>query len=174
MLKDLYPKKPRELSKYEEEELYKTIRYSNNKLYDTFNSAKSIWNMVFDAVEVSIKKNKENLGGGYGYVFYYRQLNDMIYVWEYQIKKSRGSTTSDKTILKKIYEDHPNETTLVSIIENNSSFKKNNYFREFPVFEMTCNQSFPMEQTVVPIMKRKIMSYIFQLVSSDKINNFDS
>jgi hypothetical protein len=39
---------------------------------------------------------------------------------------------------------------------------------------MTCNQDFPMEQTVVPIMKRKIMSYIFQIVNMAKIKNFDS
>ena len=30
-----------------------------------------------------------------------------------------------------------------------------------------------MEQTLVPIMKRKIMTYIFQIVNSEKLNNFD-
>ena len=72
MLKDLYPKKPRELSEEEEKELNKTIQYSNNKLYDTFNLAKSIWNLAFDNVEISIKKNKGHIGSGMGYVFNYR------------------------------------------------------------------------------------------------------
>lgn len=174
MLKDLYPKKPRELSKEEEIELDKTIKYSNGKLYDVFNSAKSIWNMVFDTVEISLKKNKEHLMAGSGYVFYYRKFDDKIYVWEYQIKKSRKSSTSDKTHLTKIYEDHPDNTTLLSIIEKYSKHNKTDYYKDLPVFEMTCIHEFPMEQTIIPIMKRKIMSYIFQIVNINKINNFDS
>ncbi len=39
---------------------------------------------------------------------------------------------------------------------------------------MQCNQDFPMEQTIVPIMKRKVMSYIFQILNISKIKNFDS
>ena len=32
-----------------------------------------------------------------------------------------------------------------------------------------------MEETMVPIMKRKIMAYVFQIVNFEKIsNNFDS
>ena len=52
MLRDLYPKKPRELSDEERNELLKTIEYSNYKLFDTFNFAKSIWDLVFDTVEM--------------------------------------------------------------------------------------------------------------------------
>ena len=173
MLKDLYPKKPRDLSKEEELELDKTIRYSNGKLYDAFNSAKSIWNMVFENVEVSLKKNRELLISGSGYIFYYRKSEHKIYVWEYQIKKGKNDS-ADKTYLTKIYENHPDETTLLSIIEQHSKYNKTKYFRDLPVFEMTCEHEFPMEQTIIPIMKRKVMSYIFQIVNMNKINNFDS
>jgi hypothetical protein len=31
-----------------------------------------------------------------------------------------------------------------------------------------------MEETLIPIMKRKIMAYVFQVVNYEKINNFDS
>ena len=174
MLKDLYPKKPRTLSNEEAEELDKTIRYSNNKLFDTFNIAKSIWNMAYDNIEISIKKNKEHLAAGSGFIFYYRKKEDMIHVWEFQIKKSKGDKNSNKTYLKKIYESHPEDVTLLSIIENNSTFKDTDYYKKLPVFEMQCEQDFPMEQTIVPIMKRKVMSYIFQIVNISKINNFDS
>jgi hypothetical protein len=44
----------------------------------------------------------------------------------------------------------------------------------FPVFQMECNQDLPMEQTLVPITKRKVMSYIYQTTNLDKIKNFDS
>jgi hypothetical protein len=169
MLKDLYPKKPRQLSEEEENELTKTIQYSNNKLYDTFNFAKSIWNLAFDSVEISLKKNKGFLSSGIGYVFYYRKKENKVFVWEYQIKRDRKQPNSNKTTLNLIYGNSPEDITLSSIIETNSSFVKSKNYKTFPVFEMQCNQDFPMEQTIVPIMKRKIMTYIFQILNSSEI-----
>lgn len=61
LLKELVPKKPRLLSDDESDELDKTIRYSGNKLFDAFNVAKSIWNLAYDNIEVSLKKNKHRL-----------------------------------------------------------------------------------------------------------------
>jgi hypothetical protein len=174
MLKDLHPKKPRELSIDEKDELSKTLTYSNTKLFDTFNSAKSIWNMAFDNVEISLKKNKDNINSTYGYIFYYRKSEDMIYVWEYHLKKRRKSGATDKTMLTKIYQDHPDNTTLLSILEKYSKHNQTEYYKNLPVFEMTCIHELPMEQTVVPIMKRKVMAYIYQIVSMNKLNNFDS
>ena len=174
MIKDLFPKKPRELSKDEESELLKTLQYSNTKLFDTFNFAKSIWTLAFDSVEISIKKNKGSLPSGMGYIFYYRKSENKVYVWEYQIKKKRKNSTTNKTHISKIYENTPEDTTLSSIIENFSSFNKYNYFKTLPIFEMNCNQEFPMDQTMVPIMKRKITSYIYQLINVKQTKSFDS
>jgi hypothetical protein len=175
MLKDLEIVRPRELSNEEEEELDKTIKYSNYKLFDTFNLGKSIWNLAYDSIEITLKKNKTALAAGRGYVFYYSKKENMIYVWEYEIKKTKKDPTTTKTYLKKIYEDNPSDTTLVSILEQHSSFNfEPEYYKKLPVFEMQCNQEFPMEQTMVPIMKRKVMSYVFQVVNLSKIKNFDS
>ena len=76
--------------------------------------------------------------------------------------------------LNKIYENTPEDVTFVSIIENNSTFKNTNGKTELPIFEMKCNQDFPMEQTIIPIMKRKIMAYIFQIVNIGTTKKFDS
>lgn len=173
LIKDLYPKKPREMSKEEEDELQKTLHYSNNKLFDTFNLAKSIWDIAFNNVEISVKKNKGSLISGMGYVFYYRKTENKVYVWEYQIKKRRKNTTN-RTILNKIYENTPEDTTLSSIIETNSSFNKYDYYKTLPIFEMQCNQDFPMDQTVIPIMKRKITAYVYQIFTLARAKNFDS
>jgi len=175
MLKDLEIKKPRELSDEEEDELDKTISYSNHRLFDTFNLGKSIWNLAFDSIEITVKKNKTALAAGRGYIFYYRKKENMIYVWEYEIRKTKKDPTSNKTYVKKIYEDAPSDMTLVSILEQFSTFNfEPGYHKKLPVFEMQCYQDFPMEPTVIPIMKRKVMSYIFQVVNLSKIKNFDS
>ena len=54
-----------------------------------------------------------------------------------------------------------------------STWNQTDYFKQLPIFEIQSSQNFPMEQTLVPIMKRKIMAYIFQIVNSEKLNNFD-
>jgi hypothetical protein len=43
--------------------------------------------------------------------------------------------------------------------------------RKFPVFEVLCDEIFPLEETLVPIFKRKILSYILQTVKSEDKKN---
>jgi hypothetical protein len=76
--------------------------------------------------------------------------------------------------VKLIHEGTPSKLTLLHIIETYSTWTEIEGFREFPIFEARCSQSFPMEETLIPIMKRKIMAYVFQVVNYEKINNFDS
>ena len=141
-------------------------------MLDTFNIAKSIWDIAFDSIEISIKRNKSELDSGFGYIYYYEKKENKIYVWEYEVE-NKGDKAINKTNLNKIYENTPEDVTLVSIIENNSTFKNTNGKTELPIFEMKCNQDFPMEQTIIPIMKRKIMAYIFQIVNIGTTKKFD-
>jgi len=174
LLKELYPKKPRELSKQEEDELDKTIRFSGGKLFDAFNQAKSIWNIAYDNIHLSLRKNKETLKFGRGYVFYYKREDDLIYVWEYEIKNLNEDGTNTKTVLNLIYENKPSEINLLKILETFSTWNDEILYSELPVFEIKTNQPFPLQPTLVPIMKRKILAYVYQIVNFEKIKNFDS
>jgi hypothetical protein len=174
LVKELVAKKPRELTKEEETELNRTIQYSGNRLFDAFNMAKSIWNLAFDSLNVTIKKNKEGLNGGLGYIYFYHKEENKIMVWEYQIKKTKKTDHNNKTYLKLIYEGKPSELTLSYIIDTFSSWTNIENYKEFPIFEARCSQPFPMEETLIPIMKRKVMQYVFQVVNFQKISNFDS
>jgi hypothetical protein len=174
LLKELYPKKPRDLSEKEEVELEKTIKYSGNKLFDAFNQAKSIWNLAYDNVNITSRKNKNNVGYGKGYLFYHRKSDDKILVWEYDIKKIKGDDVNSKTYLTLIFEDSPADLTLPTILDNFSTWNTKPYYQELPVFEMKNTQDFPMEATLIPIVKRKIMAYVYQVVNFEKIKNFDS
>ena len=174
LVKELYSKKPRELTNEEEDELDKTIRFSGTKLFDAFNLAKSIWNIVFDNVEVLIKRNKENAIAGTGYIFYYKKETELLHVWEYEIKKPKGDNFNNKTYMNLIYKDVPQDFTLNGIIDTYSRWNTTSYYKTLPIFEVKSTQDFPMEETLVPIIRRKVMAYIFQLVNVEKINNFDS
>jgi len=174
LVKELIPKKPRKLTEEEENELDKTIKYSGPKLFDVFNIAKSIWNIAFESIDLYIRKNKEALIAGTGYIFFYRKQNEKLYVWEYEIKSDKKDRSTNRTYLNLIFDGNVDEFTLTQIIETFSKWNQTEYYKQLPIFEIKCSQNFPFEETMVPIIKRKVMSYIFQIVNIEKINNFDS
>jgi hypothetical protein len=174
LLKELYPKKPRQINSEEEIELDKTIRFSGNKLFDAFNVAKSIWNIAYDSVEISLKKNKNSLGYGQGYIFNYSKEDEKLYVWEFEIKKLKKDQFNNKTHINLIYSGAPDSLTLANIIDTSSTWNTSDICHDLPVFEMKCTQKFPMDATLIPIMRRKVMAYIFQIINMEKIKNFDS
>jgi hypothetical protein len=175
LVKELITKKPRELSKEEENELNETIKFSGSKLFDAFSMAKAIWNIAYDSVDIQIKKNKTGLVSGSGYIFYYQKDIESLFVWEYQIKKPRTDKQNNKTYINLIYNGPVDELTMTNIIDTFSTWNTTDFYRNLPIFEMKCSQKLPMEQTIVPIMKRKVMAYVFQVVNFEKINNnFDS
>ena len=174
LVKELFPKKPRKLSDEEETELDKTLRYAGTKLFDAFNIAKSIWNIAFESIDLYLRKNKGNVISNIGYIFFYRKSEEKLYVWEYEIKHDSKDKSINKTNLQLISEGGIDEKTLTEIIDTNSKWVKTDYYKKLPVFEIKCSQNFPFEQTMVPIIKRKVMSYIFQFANIEKMNNFDT
>ena len=174
LIKELVSKKPREISKDEEDELDKTIRFSGNKLFDAFNMAKSIWNIAYDSTEIYLKKNRKASISSEGYVFFHNKEEERLMVWEYLIKKPKGDKQTNKIYIDLIYDDKLNGITINTIINTFSTRNQTDYYKTLPIFEMKCSQILPMEQTMVPIMKRKIMAYISQIINLDKINTFDS
>jgi len=174
LLKEIYPKKMRDLTKEEESELSKTIKFSGNKLFDAFNMGKSIWNMAYDNLQLTLKKNKNHISSKHGYVYYYNRFSEKLLVWEYEMKKTKGDNVNNQTILRLIYEGETGEYTLLKILETYSKWNSPEVFPNLPVFEIQASQNFPMESTLIPMIKRKVMSYVFQIVNIEKIKSFDS
>jgi hypothetical protein len=173
LLRELYPKSPREITEEEETELEKTLKFSNLKLYDAFNVGKSVWSIAYDSVVVSIKKNKDAIVGA-GFVVYHQKEDNKIFVWEFQLKKPKKMDQNYKLYLNKIHEGSHEEETLNTIIETKSKWKEVDFVKKLPVFEVKCEKPLPLEQTIIPMVKRKILSIIFQTVNTNKIKNFDN
>jgi len=174
LLKELYPKVPPKLEETEQEELDKTLKFSTNKVFDTFNLGKSIWNLVYDNIHITLKKNKENIASNSGFAVYFDNKKEKVFIWEYIIKKIGKKDFNYKTYLTLIYEGTGKEKTLTSIIGENTSWKEGELFKFQPIFEVKSNQDFPMKETFVPMLRRKIMTYIFQIVNLKKLQNVDS
>jgi hypothetical protein len=95
-------------------------------------------------------------------------------VWEFQIKKVKGDEINNKTYLNLIYEGSPKDLNLSIILDTFSTWNQTDSYNDLPIFEMKTTQNFPMEPTLLPIMKRKVMAYVFQIVNIEKLKNFDS
>jgi hypothetical protein len=173
LLKELFPKKPPTLNQEEQNEVDKTLKYSSSKIFDAFNLGKSIWNIVYDNIQITLKKNKNNIVSSYGFSVFYDKQDDEIYLWEYSIKKGKNGNVSTKTYLNLIYTGTLKDTTLNKIISENTSWKEEELYKSLPIFEIRCHHTYPMKETFVPMMKRKIMSYIFQIVNLKKLEGFD-
>ena len=141
---DLKTKDKPILTIHEENELRKILKYSEAKLQDYFDIIKSVWTIVYDAIEVVSILNEDNLISKKGY--FYTKSSNLINIWEYNIRKHKGE---NKTTFKQI--EDPNLYTHLISTEN-----------ELPTFYIHCDKEVPFEETLLPLMKRKVLSYIFQ------------
>lgn len=160
VLSDLKVKDIPVLDNEEVIEYHKILKNSQPQLYDYFNFAKSIWSVVYDSIEVVVKKNKNNLQSKSGFFSY--KTPEKVYIWQYTTRRVYKTNGQTKTSVKLIFEGQQDSLTIPQIISTFSKTYEKNNESVYPVFEVFCNDVFPLEQTLVPIFKRKILSYIHQ------------
>ena len=73
-----------------------------------------------------------------------------------------------------IFEGEKRGLTISSIINTFSTWNQLEGYTSLPIFEVKSAQESPMEATFIPMFKRKIMTYIFQVVNMEVLKNFDS
>lgn len=172
LISDLKTKDIPTLSEEEIVEYHQILHNSQPQLFDYFGIAKSIWTIVFDSIDVIIKRNKNNLKSKNG--FFYFKTGDNVYVWKYTIKRVYKTKGQTKTTTKLIYFGPHTDLTITEIL---SKFSKNydiDNENEYPVFEILSKDIFPIEETLLPISKRKILSFINQQNTTKKINRLIS
>lgn len=170
LLKELKAKELPPISPEERIEIDKILKYSSSKFFDYFNIVKSYWSLVYDSISVSIKRNKKNLKIGSGYMTFSHKKTNLIYVWEYEIKQYTPDLNEYFTDIKLIYEGDKKRLTLNEVIDNFSTFS-NELIKTAPVFSMKTSEEYPLNETLLPLFKRKLMSYILQTVRLDTIKN---
>jgi hypothetical protein len=160
LLTDLKLKDIPVLTDEETIEYKKIIESCQPQIHDYFNFAKSLWSVVFDSIKVKPKLNKHNFNYKIGF-FYYND-GEITYMWKYVTKKVYKVKNQEKTELTLIFKDNLKDLTVYDIIPKFSKTYEKNNESESPLFEVTCSNEFPLEETLLPIFKRKILSYINQ------------
>lgn len=160
LVKDLKIKDVPEMDDSETEEFLEILKYTAPRMLEYFNIAKSVWTIVFDSVEIKPKRNKKNSTSTIGYFYYVDKTTNKKYVWRYDIKQASKRSPEKKTITNLIFSD-TTDLTISKIIGTFGEIDKS-VDGKLPVFEMTCNGVFPIEQTLLPLFKRKLITYVGQ------------
>jgi len=160
LISDLKVKDIPVLSEDEIVEYHEILKNSQPQLHDYFGFAKSIWSVVYDAVDVVLKKNKNNIKSKSGF-FYYRSEGG-LYIWNYKITKVYKTKNQNRTTTKLVYFGEENDLSIHEIISKVSKTYEKNNESTYPIFEIECKDIFPIDETLLPISKRKIMSFINQ------------
>ena len=77
------------------------------------------------------------------------------------------------TNVKLIYDSPLNDLTISKIITRFSSFDSNDK-KIGPVFHMTSSGIFPLQETLLPMFKRRISSYISQTKKLEQIKEINN
>jgi hypothetical protein len=170
LVKDLKVREIPTMSHEEYHEFTQILSYSAPRIMEYFNIAKSVWTLVFDSLDIKLKKNKKNLHLKKGFFYYNNKEEGKYYVWQYQIKSASKGSPEFKTDVKLIYEDSLNNLTIPKIINTFSTLTEIET-KESPVFEMICVGTFPMNETLLPIFKRRVISYINQQKKLEHFKN---
>jgi len=159
LVKDLKIKDLPEMTQEESQEFAKILTFAAPRLLEYFNIAKSVWVIAYDNIEIKMKKNKNNLESKKGYFYYTEKKTGVLYVWEYNIKQAAKTSPEEKTLVNLIYSEPKGKLTIPKIINTFSEWKEESDIGKLPIFEMVCNDLFPINETLLPLFKRKLIMY---------------
>ena len=160
LVKDLKVRELPEMSNEELQEFQKILSYSAPRMMEYFNVAKSVWTIVFDSLDMVIKRNKKNVLHQKGF-FYYIDNEKKYYVWEYIMKKETKQNPQQMIKIELIYDNLINDLTISKIINKFSSFDSIDK-KVGPIFYMISSGIFPIQETLLPMFKRRIAGHISQ------------
>jgi hypothetical protein len=141
---DLKEKEIPILDEKETEQLENILDYSFDKLQSIFDTFKSAWTVVFDTIEIVSILNEDNIQSKKGY--FYIKYEQNIKIWEYSLRQYKGETRI------KYVENNDYDLFMFLVSKEN----------KFPTFYVHTERDYPLYETILPICKRKIASYILQ------------
>jgi hypothetical protein len=161
LLKELIAKSIPDLNGNERDEVDKIIKHSANQFLDYFNIVKSYWSTIYESIDMTIKRNRRYLTKPKGYIVYTHPGNNHIHVWEYNNNALVPNVDEYNINIDLIYEGNKKELSLNKVIEQYSSFTEKEV-KVAPVFDFKSTKQYPIEETLLPLFKRRLLAHIYQ------------
>jgi hypothetical protein len=173
LLKELIATPAPKVNEQDKEEIEKVIKYSAKKFYEYFSIFKGYWQLVFETISFSVKRNKKYIESENGYIVYHLKSSNQIFVWEYHLKDSEVIVDDQNINVNLIYDGDKKGLTLNQIINNFSSFSESQK-KKTPVVEFKSEKEYPINETLLPLFKRKLVSHIYQSKKFKNIPTIDA
>lgn len=167
LLKELLVKPTPTLTENENEEIKEILKFSSTKFFDYFQIVKSYWSMFYETISISVKKNKNKIESNNG-VFYYFTKTDVMYVWEYDINLENPEQVTTVNLLYSGEENKINK-----ILKSYTNYDEDR-IKKIPIFEFRTDEEYPINETLLPLFKRKLLSYIFQKNSINSLKKIEN
>jgi len=135
------------------DELYKIVDFSLEKMMQYFAIMKAIWTLAYDSISINLLNTPDNIESGKGYFF--SNIGNEKNIWYYEIPDKRTFKVDSKVQIKNIFNGK-------SKMKVQNLIKKLNFDNTLPIFEVECKTNLPLENTILPVFKRKVLSYIIQ------------
>jgi hypothetical protein len=164
---DLKEYKPRtKMSENELIELQKIVKYSQEKLTQYFTICKTIWQFSFESTSVKLRKIGKEFDDKF--LFLYKDIYSKEYtLWEFEYQKNKKGKN---LVINKLLTEKLNHFDLMDTLSESDPYKN------LSIIEGFCTQNLPIENTLLPLFKRKIQ-IIFQKSLLEKYEelkkNFD-
>jgi hypothetical protein len=186
LLTDLVYNTIRTKSDEESNEILKIAEFASDKFKNLFMVSKTLWSLINDSISIKQVINEESIKGDKradGYIKF--DYMGELYMYQFIVKRLTEKSLENKCYYKKIYQGEHKETQ--SIINEFSLFYKNselfddceNWSEEkreeaklsSPIFEVLISQNFPLEGCLLPLIRRKVMGYLFQTIKLEELKN---
>lgn len=163
LIQDLLANELPNFTNQELEELLNICQFSAVKFKDFFDHIKALWEVVNDSISINVLNNLKNIDKKEGLI--HVKYNDKTYFYEFVIKNHRKNSTETKCVIKKICECDKKDLfnkikelkrPLIKNIQDESVHK------ELVMFNVYHHNQFPLKETILPIVKRKIANFIVQ------------
>jgi hypothetical protein len=144
----------------EYDEFSEIVKFAGQKVLDYFNIVKAIWTIVYDSISLKVIKNERHFNEFQGY--FYFDKNGKRMVWKYQIE-NRGRLTIDSKM----------NIILIKTIESTDDniMEYFDFQKKLPIFELQTTMDYPMESSLIPAFKRKILNYTIQKNTISNLKN---
>jgi len=135
------------------EELNKILKYAGPKFFEYFNVIKALWTLTYDSVSIkhTNENKKQNLERGY---FYTLNGNNKK-IWKYMTGGIDTVKHDSKFSVQLIFDGESKKVIRTILNELSQDIS-------LPIFELMSSNDLPFENTLLPIFKRKVLSYIVQ------------
>lgn len=147
------------ISKDEVKDLDQILKFAEIKFYEYFNLCKITWEKVYKNTQLILRKNKNKLSDGIGFMFYKDSRTKKYYVWEFNIKTEEGLVLISESKFDLIYHGEIKRGERKEIIKNNTIMFKNN-FDDVVHVTLKSKEPYPILESIFPIFKRKLIYLI--------------